>query len=163
MIDDLLLYTTPEGVLMAARFDVDGKKLKSNPTPVLTDIDINQTSGDAKISLSHDGTLVYASGLSPVQVVLADSHGNTERLVSGMLPFRIRVFPPMDKRSRSPLHRPVNAMFGFTICARKLRFPLTPQGTGIVNERAEWSPMDDACFIAARAETEPDYGGERLI
>ncbi|HUQ18892.1 MAG TPA: protein kinase, partial [Gemmatimonadaceae bacterium] len=140
LVDDLLFYTTPEGVLMAARFDVGGKKLKGDPMPVLTDIDVNQTSGDAKISLSQDGTLVYASGLSPVQVELADSHGSAERLVSEMLPFSYPRFSPDGQKIAITIASPGERNVWVYDLRAKTSVPLTAQGNGIVNERAEWSP-----------------------
>ncbi|HVD61672.1 MAG TPA: protein kinase, partial [Gemmatimonadaceae bacterium] len=94
MIDDLLLYTTSEGVVMAARFDPEKGEMKSTAVPVLNDVEVNQTTGDANVSLSLDGTLVYSSGLSPVQVVLADSHGSSEPVLSDMLSFSYPRFSP---------------------------------------------------------------------
>jgi len=66
VLDGLLIYATAEGALMAAPFDLSHGRATGPSTPVLTDIEVNQTTGAAQASLSANGTLVYASGLAPV-------------------------------------------------------------------------------------------------
>jgi serine/threonine-protein kinase len=140
MIGDLLLYTTSEGVVMAVRFDSDKGETKGTPVPILTDVEVNQTSGDANVSLSNDGTLVYSSGLSPVQVVLSDAQGISQPLVSDMLSFSYPRFSPDGQKIAITVASPGERNVWVYDLRQKTSVPLTAQGNGITNERAEWSP-----------------------
>ena len=73
-----LVYTWGNG-LMAVPFDPETLQIRGTPLPVLTDLYVNASSGDAAFCISATGTLVYAPGSSARHtLVWVDREGNVQ-------------------------------------------------------------------------------------
>jgi Tol biopolymer transport system component len=68
-IDDRLVYVTPDGTIMAIRFDQRAARPEGTPVPVEEGVVVDQTVG-AKAALSRTGTLAYLRGRAEQQPVI---------------------------------------------------------------------------------------------
>jgi serine/threonine-protein kinase len=74
-----------QGVLYAARFDVDRLEIRGTPTAVVADVAGNANGGGGQFAVSNNGTLVYLAGKEETDsrpIVWIDSKGKTAPLLS---------------------------------------------------------------------------------
>ena len=79
-----LVYVS-RGTLFAVPFDLKKLQVRGTPTPVLSDVSYNSTSGSAQFDYSENGTVVYRSGTAGggmVTVQWRDGAGKTKPLLA---------------------------------------------------------------------------------
>jgi Tol biopolymer transport system component len=140
VIDKLLFYTTAEGVVMAVPFDMRKWEPSGSPVPVLTDVEVNQTTGAANAALSRNGSLAFASGLTPVEVELVDFHGQSQPLLSEKLSYAYPRFSPDGRKIAITVATPAQRDIWVYDIAGKTSVRISSEGDGEINERPEWSP-----------------------
>jgi serine/threonine-protein kinase len=140
MIDGLLLYTTAEGVVMAVPFNDRRHESTGSPVPVLTDFEVNQTTGAASASMSRNGSLVFASGLTPVEVQLVDIHGQSQPLLGEQLSYAYPRFSPDGRKIAITIGTPGQRDVWVYDLQSKTSVRISSEGDGEVNERPEWTP-----------------------
>jgi len=138
VVGDILSYVTAGGAVMAAHFDIAGGRVSDTPVTVLTDVEVNQTTGAAQASLSRTGSLIYANGSLPVQLVLADSRGGTKPVLQDVRSYSYPRFSPDGRKIAVSIS---------SASERDVWVLDVPSGTltrlttdGAVNERPEWTP-----------------------
>jgi eukaryotic-like serine/threonine-protein kinase len=138
VVDDRVIFVTEAGTLMAMPIDLGGRAVSGTPQPLLGDVEVNQTTGTAQVSLSRSGTLAYQSGSPANQVMLADMRGN------------LQPFIEQQRRHAYPRYSPDGRRIALTVSAAAQRDiwildmaggTMTRVTTGgALNERPEWTP-----------------------
>ena len=138
VVDGILSYVTAGGAVMAAHFDIAGSRVTDTPVTFFTDVEVNQTTGAAQASLSRTGSLIYASGSLPVQLVLADSRGGSRPVLQDVRSYAYPRFSPDGRKI---------AVSITSASERDVWVLDVPSGTltrlttdGKVNDRPEWTP-----------------------
>jgi serine/threonine-protein kinase len=98
IIDDLLVYASVSGAIMAVPFDLKGRKPTGSAVPILTDVDVNQTTGAMQASMSPTGSLLYLSGSATGQLVNVDMHGATAPLMDDSKGYAYPRYSPDGRR-----------------------------------------------------------------
>jgi Tol biopolymer transport system component len=89
-----------QGALFAVGFDLDRLEVRGTPAPVLEDVAANAASGGGQFDVAQNGTLVYLSGTSTANWLVAwmDSAGKTQPLVPAPGSFYSPRFSPDGNR-----------------------------------------------------------------
>ena len=82
IVDGILTYVTPGGVVMGVPIDVRARKITGTPVQIVSDVAINLGSGLARASLAENGTLFYQSGTRASQVMTVGADGSAHVLVA---------------------------------------------------------------------------------
>ena len=82
IVDGILTYVTPGGVVMGVPIDVRARKITGTPVQIVSDVAINLGSGLARASLAENGTLFYQSGTRASQVLAVGVDGSARVLVA---------------------------------------------------------------------------------
>lgn len=82
-----IVYSLPNGTLMAAPFDAKRLQILGSSVPVLENVRL-RGQGASQFSISQNGTLVYVVETPPTQLVMSDRAGHLRVLV----PDTLRVF-----------------------------------------------------------------------
>jgi serine/threonine protein kinase len=82
-----IVYSTADGVLMAAPFDKKRLRVTGQVVPTSEKIGVNRATGKASYSLSQNGSLLYLSSISKsdynnTTVVTVDRQGNEQPLIT---------------------------------------------------------------------------------
>jgi Tol biopolymer transport system component len=133
-------YVTAEGTLMGIAFDARAKRSEGSPVPLLSDIDVNQTTGLANIAMSDDGSIVYSSGLKPTSVVVVDQKGSAQSLVPDMLAYSYPRFSPDGNKIALTVASPGQRDILVYDIPSKTSTKITAAQEASVNERPEWTP-----------------------
>ena len=134
VVDGTLIYANATGSLMAARVDLGSGSLKS-AVPVTSDVATGYRA-QAEAALSRTGTLVYASGGAPSQLMLADSSGATPLLPEVRAYAYPRYSPDGKRLALSITSGATSDIWVYDLATRA--FQRLSSG-GSVNERPEWS------------------------
>jgi serine/threonine-protein kinase len=140
VLDGMLIYATTEGLLMAAPFDLSEGRITGASTPLLTEVDVNQTTGAAQASISANGSLVYAGGLDPVAAMLVDEHGASQPLIAETRPYAYPRFSPDGRKIAITVASAGQRDVYVYDRQSGTQMRLSEEGDGSVNERAEWTP-----------------------
>jgi Tol biopolymer transport system component len=82
VVDGSLVYVQHDGVLMAARVDVQARRVLGSPVPLLDSVPVcGSCNGDSGIHLSKSGVLTYMRGAVASTMTVLDSAG-LERTIS---------------------------------------------------------------------------------
>jgi serine/threonine-protein kinase len=141
-----LIYATMNGTLMAV--PLDGQKVGSSaPVPLLNDV-VMDANGGAKLAMSATGTLIYRSGKTENQPMLAGV---------GAAPLGV----PDARNFSSPRFSPDGKQVAFTITApegtdiwvfNRARSTLTKITSEGINQRPEWTADGKRLlFVSERA------------
>jgi serine/threonine-protein kinase len=136
--DGLVIFANLSGVIMAAPFNERSHNFEGAAIPVVSDVDVNQTTGTAQASMSANGSLVYLT-----------ANASTELIRVGVNGAASPVFP--DIRTYAyPRYSPNGKKIAVAVAATAQRdiWVIDPQsGTisrltsgGYINDRPEWSP-----------------------
>jgi serine/threonine-protein kinase len=137
VIDGQLVYVSLTGTLMAVPFDARSRRVTGAPVG-LTDRLALGPRGSSNASLSLNGTLVYQTGSSAYQVVIAEPGGHERVLIAEPRPYGYpRLSPDGQRLAVTVSASGRNDVWVYAIAGGTLT-RLTSEGTA--NERAEWSP-----------------------
>ncbi|MGK2933734.1 MAG: protein kinase domain-containing protein [Gemmatimonadaceae bacterium] len=138
VVDGLLVYVTDAGAVMAAPLDLPRRRITGVPKPLLSDVEVNQTSGTSAVALSASGSLMYQSGSPASRMVLANLRGEEQP------------FADVERRYAYPRYSPDGKRVAVSITAAAQRDVWVmdiSSGTttrlttdGALNERPEWTP-----------------------
>jgi Tol biopolymer transport system component len=130
-----LVYATETGTLMAVPFDTRRWVTTGTPIPLIQDV-ITDPLGGAKAAISASGTLVYRSGKSETQPVLA--HGSSiTPLIAEPRDFATPRFSPDGKRVAFTVG---GASATDVWVFDRTKGTLTRVTSDGVNQRPDWSP-----------------------
>jgi serine/threonine-protein kinase len=135
---DDFLFVGAGGVLRAIAFDVGALRVTGSPRVVLSDVQSAATTGEAKASMSANGSLAYVSGTGFVQAMVVDMRGGTQptKVPPGRLsnprysPDGRRVLVDLISGERTDVW-----IYDIESGAAQR---VTSEGT--LNQRAEWTP-----------------------
>ena len=134
-LEGQLIYVVPGGGIMAVPLDAKRRIMTGSPVPVGADV-VTEPTGGAKAAISASGTLIYRSGKSESQPVLA----------RGLSVAPLSVEP---RNYLSPRFSPDGQRIAFTVetpqstdiwILGRAQGTLTRVTSGGVNQRPEWSP-----------------------
>jgi serine/threonine-protein kinase len=128
-----LVYATQAGFLMAVPLDLRRRAATGPPTPVAQDV-VMDPSGGAKAAVSASGALVYRSGKSENQPVLA---GKGSPLITEAHDFSTPRFSPDGGRIAFTITSPQAMDIWVYDRVRTTLTRVTSEGT---NQRPEWTP-----------------------
>jgi hypothetical protein len=82
VVDGIVTFATLSGVIMAARFNERTKAVEGAAVPLVSDVDINQTTGSIQAVMTGNGTLVYLTSGATNRLMKVDPRGQATALVS---------------------------------------------------------------------------------
>ena len=138
VLDGQLVYAGATGSLMAVPFDVRGGRLTGTPTRVVDQVVVAGGVGTAHAALSERGTLVYRSGVTAEQVLLADMGGGTKVLIPEPRAYVYARFSPDGRRLALAIGSGASTDIWIHDLASHVTTRLTTEGA--TNDRPEWSP-----------------------
>ena len=99
VMEGQLLYVRADGTVMAAPFDVRGKRVSGVPAQVMEPVAICvPCNGDAAIQLSPSGSLVAMRGSGLTRLALLDRKGGERTVTHEEKDFRVPSFSPDGRR-----------------------------------------------------------------
>jgi serine/threonine-protein kinase len=169
VIADQLIYASPNGAIMAVPFDERRHEPTGAPIPVINGAAVGG-GGPLKGTASRSGSLVYLSGSSTQQVVLAEPRGASTVLVSQPGQYlHPRLSPDGKQLALEVTTSGAGEIYIFDITSGTLA-PLTTDGS--LNANPEWTPDGKRVLYASARDGRPglwwqpaDHSGpaERLI
>ena len=137
VIADRLIYASANGAIMAVPFDERRHEPTGVPVPVIDDAAVGG-GGPLKGTASRSGSLVYLSGSSTQQVVLAEPKGASTVLISQPGQFQHpRLSPDGKQLALEVIKSGATEIYIFDITSGTLA-PLTTDGS--FNSFPEWTP-----------------------
>jgi serine/threonine-protein kinase len=134
----IVTFATSGGVIMGARFNERSNKVEGNAVPLISDVDINQTTGAAQASMSRTGTLLYLNSSAQTEIVKVDLAGHTQPILAEQRVYAYPRYSPDGRRI---------AVAVATSAQRDIWLIDAGSGTvsrltsgGFINDRPEWSP-----------------------
>ncbi|HEX2722815.1 MAG TPA: protein kinase [Gemmatimonadaceae bacterium] len=136
--DGIVVFANLSGVIMAAPFDERSKKIEGSAIPLVSDVDVNQTTGTAQASMSLTGSLVYLTANASTELMKVDAGGVAGRLFPDVRTYAYPRYSPNGKK----------IAVAVAVTAQRDIWVIDPQaGTmsrltsgGYINDRPEWSP-----------------------
>ena len=138
VLDDQLIYASATGSLMAVPFDVRRGRPNGAPTRVVDQVVVASAGGVAHAALSGNGTLVYRSGITAAQVLLADMSGGTRVLIAEPRAYAYARFSPDGGRLALAIGSGASSDIWIHDLASHVTTRLTTEGAA--NDRPEWTP-----------------------
>jgi Tol biopolymer transport system component len=164
-----LIYASVNGAIMAVPFDERRHEPTGAPVPVINDVAVGG-GGPLKGAVSRSGSLVYLSGSSTQQVVLAEPRGASTVLVSQPGQYlHPRLSPDGKQLALEVSTNGATEIYIFDITSGTLA-PLTTDGA--FNANPEWTPDSKRVLYASTRDGRPglwwqpaDHSGpaQRLI
>jgi serine/threonine-protein kinase len=137
VIDGKLIYVTGSGTLMAVPFDARRARITGLPMPVGDGVKVNNTTGGVSAAISRSGSLVYQSGTTTSQLVLADLQGRATVLTREAKRYNFPRFSPDGKQIAVAVTTSwSNDVWIYDIASGTSR-RLTSDGS---SNRPEWTP-----------------------
>lgn len=100
VVGDQLIYTRPDGTLMAMPFNAKNLRVTGNEKPVQ---DLNSVqdagTGTGQVYLSNNGALVYSLGVNQTQLVWVSRNGELKPALDGSRDYRSVRLSPDGKRA----------------------------------------------------------------
>ena len=153
-----IVYTTADGTLMAARFDLGSLEVTGAPVPMLEGVLVKATSA-SQFALSETGILVYREGGSGggggSRLVTVDLEGNEEALVLG--PRRIEAVS-WSPDGQSVVYSSEDQIYTYNVALGTTPRQLTFEGT---NNRPVFSP--DGTRVAFDSNREGTDGTDLFV
>lgn len=138
VMDGNLIYASgATGALMAVPFDVKRRRLLGNPQ-VVVERAVVSGAGAAQADISPNGTLVYQSGTSAIQLVLVDNRGAVQTLVPDGRPYTGARFSPNGRRIATSVGSGTSTDIWIYDVSSRTSSRLTTEGE--TNDRPEWTP-----------------------
>jgi serine/threonine-protein kinase len=137
MLDGSLIAVTGNNNIVAVPVDLDGGRVTGAPLPVVSGVAVT-ASRAAKAALSPTGTLAYVSGAHESEVVLVDSVGRRQTLLSDRRAYGFPRYSPDGRRIAFTIASGGSTDIWIYDLASRTMSRLT-SGSG-ANERPEWTP-----------------------
>ena len=140
LIDDQLIYVDASGAVTAVRYDVDAQRTTASPVPTGVDgVTVDAVASWARASLSATGSLLYQSGATKSELVLAGPTGRADPVRQEAENYGFPRFSPNG--NRIALTRTSGSGTEIWIYDRTVgTLERLTSGDGISNDRPEWSP-----------------------
>ena len=138
VVDGIVTFATLSGVIMAARFNERTKNIEGTAVPVVSDVDINQTTGAIQAAMSADGTLVYLTSGATNRLMKVDSRGQSAALVSDEKAYEYPRYSPDGKKIAVAIASGGQRDIWVMDVAGQTVSRLTSGGS--INDRPEWTP-----------------------
>jgi len=138
VVDDVVTFATISGVIMAARFNGRTKKVEGNAVPLLSDVDVNQTTGSVQAGMSAGGSLVYLTSSGVNRFVKVGMRGQATPVAADERSYAYPRYSPDGRRIAVAIATTgerdiwVMDLVGQTVSR------LTSGGS--INDRPEWFP-----------------------
>ena len=150
VLDDILVYVTPSGALMAVRIDLDGRRVLGDPI-ALGPLVLTTIAGSSEAVLSPTGTLVYQVGNAATVIGWAEPGKAFEPLLSDGRAYAYPRLAPDGRRMVMSIRDGARSDIWIYDLVNDTPTRLTNSGT--LNDRPEWSP--DGRRVLYRANRGP--------
>jgi len=137
VVEGWLVYATSTSALMAVGFNARRGLVTGSPVPVGDGVAVNFSTGLTSAAISRNGSLVYQSGGSASQLVLADLAGVARVLVPEAKAYSFPRFSPDGKQIAVGVTTATGTDVWIYDIASGTPRRLTSEGN---NDRPEWSP-----------------------
>ena len=137
VVEGKLIYASATGSLMAVPFDARSARVTGAPVPVLDGVSLNPVNGGVAAAISANGSLVYQTGVSTSQLVLAELNGRAEVVVSEAKNYSFPRFSRDGKRIAFGVTTTTSTDVWLYDIAARTPTRLTSEGSA---DRPEWTP-----------------------
>jgi Tol biopolymer transport system component len=136
--DDIVTFATFSGVIMAARFNARTRNIVGPAVPLISDVDINQTTGGAQAGMSANGSLVYLTSSGSSRIVKVSTSGQVTPLVTDERAYAYPRYSPDGRRVAVAIATAGQRDIWLVDMAGQTVSRLT--SGGFINDRPEWTP-----------------------
>jgi len=138
VVDDVVTFATLAGVIMAARFSSRTKNVEGNAVPLVSDVDVNQTSGAVQAGISASGSLVYLTSSGTNRLVKVDMRGQLSPVTSDERSYAYPRYSPDGRKVAVAIATAGQRDIWVMDIAGQTVSRLTSGTT--INDRPEWTP-----------------------
>jgi Tol biopolymer transport system component len=138
VVDGILTFATLSGVIMAAPFNARTKNIEGNPVPLISDVDVNQTTGSAQAGMSATGSLIYLTSSGSNQIVKVDAKGQATPLVTDERSYAYPRYSPDGRRIAVAIAAAAQRDIWVIDIGGQTVSRLT--SGGFISDRPEWTP-----------------------
>jgi eukaryotic-like serine/threonine-protein kinase len=138
VVDDIVTFATLSGVIMAARFNQRTRNVEGSAVPLVSDVDINQTTGSAQAGMSASGSLVYVTASGTNRLTKIDMRGQATPVTSEERSYAYPRYSPDGRRIAIAIATAGQRDIWVIDVAGQTISRLTSGGS--INDRPEWSP-----------------------
>jgi serine/threonine-protein kinase len=98
VVKDVVIFATISGALMAAHFNQRTKSIEGSAIPVVSDVDVNQTTGAVQAAMSDNGSLVYLTSSGTNRLMKVDMRGQATPFTADVRSYAYPRFSPDGKK-----------------------------------------------------------------
>jgi serine/threonine-protein kinase len=138
VVDGIVAFATLSGVIMAAPFNERSKTVEGSSIPLVSDVDVNQTTGSVQAAMSSNGSLVYLTSSGKNRLVKVDMHGQATPLVADEKSYAYPRYSPDGRRIAVAIATAGARDIWVIDIAGQTVSRLTSGGS--INDRPEWTP-----------------------
>jgi serine/threonine-protein kinase len=138
VVDNIVTFATISGVIMAARFNQRTKNIEGSAVPLVSDVDVNQTSGSVQAGMSATGSLVYLTSGGTNRLVKVDAKGQATPLLTDERSYAYPRYSPDGRRIAVAIAVAAQRDIWVIDVVAQTVSRLT--SSGFINDRPEWSP-----------------------
>ena len=136
--DDIVTFVTASGAIMGARYNARARSIEGTAVPLVSDVDINQTTGSAQAGMSASGSLVYLAAGGANRLVKVDSKGQAAPLLTDERSYAYPRYSP-DGRKIAVAIATAGQRDIWVIDVNGQTVSRLSSG-GSINDRPEWTP-----------------------
>ncbi|HKY99340.1 MAG TPA: protein kinase [Gemmatimonadaceae bacterium] len=136
--DDIVTYVTASGTIMGARYNARARTIEGTAVPLVSDVDINQTTGSAQAGMSATGSLVYLAAGGANRIVKVDSKGQATPLLTDERAYAYPRYSP-DGRKIAVAIATAGQRDIWVVDVNGQTVSRLSSG-GSINDRPEWTP-----------------------
>ena len=138
VVDGIVTFATLSGVIMAARFNERAKSVEGNAVPLVTDVEVNQTTGAVQAGMSATGSLIYLTATGTNRLVRVDMRGQSAPVIAEEKAYAYPRYSPDGRRIAVAIATAGQRDIWVMDMAGQTMSRLTSGGS--INDRPEWSP-----------------------
>jgi serine/threonine-protein kinase len=137
-VDDIVTFVTISGAIMGAHWDARKKNIEGSPVPLVSDVDVNQTTGAAQAGMSATGSLVYLTAGGANRLVKVDARGQASPLLPEERPYAYPRYSPDGRKIAIAIAASGQRDIWVIDIAGQTVSRLT--SGGFISDRPEWTP-----------------------
>ena len=138
VVDGIVTFATLSGVIMGARFDQRTKTVEGSAVPLVSDVDVNQTTGSVQAGMSANGSLVYLTSGGSSRIVKVDQKGQVLPVVTDERLYAYPRYSPDGRKIAVAIAAAAQRDIWVIDVGSETTSRLT--SGGFISERPEWTP-----------------------
>jgi Tol biopolymer transport system component len=136
--DGIVTFVNGAGAIMGARYNARSRNIEGTAIPLVSDVEVNQTTGSAQAGMSATGSLVYLAAGGSSRLVKVDSKGQATPLLPDERSYAYPRYSP-DGRKIAVAIATAGQRDVWVVDVNGQTVSRLSSG-GSINDRPEWTP-----------------------